>query len=348
MSYVTYIASESHFLAHLLPLVLGCGEHARLLVAEGLGELARQHGVVAEEWEGDGPSREMLVGSLGPIVVASHGDLCRVRGTAPVRRRIVVCEHGSGQSYGRRNPSYANGGDRQGVSLALVPGPTPAAAYKKASPHVKVVQVGLMRRALLEHHALRYNGKPAVCFSFHWARKGPPLAPELQAGWPYWLERIKALSLPGVELLGHAHPRAWETLAPLLAGAGLEPVREFSEVLARATTYVCDNSSTLFEFAAASSRPIVMLDHPGWDKRPLHGLRFGEAGEYFLHCGPNDDLGEVIKNLALRDSRIQREVRREGLDLVYQPWDGGMEIGVREIMSLGPHPEAPPKRGPRA
>ena len=55
-------------------------------------------------------------------------------------------------------------------------------------------------------------------------------------------------------------------------------MRDFDEVMERSTLYICDNSSTLYEFAS-TGRPVVVLNAP-WFRRDIeHGLRFWEHAD---------------------------------------------------------------------
>jgi hypothetical protein len=276
----------------------------------------------------------------GPIVVASYSDLVTIRNRLKQHRPLVLCEHGAGQTYDVSNPTYANGTGREGVALALVPGPWPAAAYRQASSHVRVVEVGLMKLDLLRERAdgwLRDN-RPTVAFSFHWATPGIPTLPELAAGWPYWMPAIQKLQDEHhgkLKILGHGHPRSWSHLQKLWEVMGVELVPTFAEVCSRSDLFVLDNSSSAFEFAAVTGKPILLLDHPSWPKQSNLGLRFGEAGRHFRHCGSSDNLEDAIYD-ALKYGLENKEIeqRERGLDLIYSPRSGGVELAVKALKTL--------------
>lgn len=97
-----------------------------------------------------------------------------------------------------------------------------------------------------------------------------------------------------VWLIGHGHPRAWFLLEPFWRSIGVEPVQSFDEVLERASIYVCDHSSTLYEWAALDRR-VVLLDHPGQQAliRISSGLRYQHFADIGPHATP-DTLWEAI------------------------------------------------------
>ena len=96
---------------------------------------------------------------------------------------------------------------------------------------------------------------------------------------------------------------------------GIEAVRDFRDVCRRADVYVCDNSSTLFAFAA-TGRPVVVLNPPWYDRRVDHGLRFWDAADVGVQCNDPRELGPAI-NEALHDTPGQKRRREAALELVY-------------------------------
>src|SRR6185369_1657562 len=147
-----------------------------------------------------------------------------------------------------------------------------------------------------------------------------PLNPETHNAYPAFFPAIARLA-DQYELLGHGHPKLWgigrpgNNLASRYRRFGIEPVQDFAEVCRRADVYICDNSSTLFAFAA-TGRPVVVLNPPWYDRRVNHGLRFWEAAGVGVNCDKPEALGECIEE-ALRDSPERKAAREAALDLVY-------------------------------
>jgi hypothetical protein len=245
-----------------------------------------------------------------PVLVASFGDLKRAVRLG--RTRIAMMEHGSGQSYGGRRPgdhgSYAGGRGRGPSSLFLHPGDHPAERDRRAYPRTRVEVVGSPFLDTLPQRV----GEPGrvVAFSFHF---NGAVAPETKNAWAWAWPSIAALR--GYERLGHAHPRLYPTVAARYQASGIEPVADFHDVCRRADVYVCDNSSTLFAFAA-TGRPVVVLNPPWYDRRVDHGLRFWDAASVGVQCDHPERLGECIDE-ALRDAPARQRDREAALDLVY-------------------------------
>lgn len=267
-------------------------------------------------------------GGRAPVLVASFGDLARARGMG--RHRIAIMEHGAGQSYGGRSASarhgsYAGGAGRGAAGLFLHPGEHPAARDRKAYPRARVEVVGSPH---LDTLPAREGAKGrVVAFSFHF---NAPIAQEARTAYPWIFPEITKLR-DRYQLLGHAHPRLFDGLKPRYDALGIEAVRDFADVCRKADVYVCDNSSTLFAFAA-TGRPVVVLNPPWYDRRVDHGLRFWEAAEVGVNCNRREDLAECIDE-ALRDTPERRAKREAALDLVYAYRTGAGQRAADALMS---------------
>jgi UDP-N-acetylglucosamine:LPS N-acetylglucosamine transferase len=119
-------------------------------------------------------------------------------------------------------------------------------------------------------------------------------------------------------VIGHGHPKGdWPArLQRIYRRAGInEYVPDFDEVCRRADLYVCDNSSTLFEFAA-TGRPVLVLNHPDYRRHVEHGLRFWRAATVGIQVDqPHELLAAVAR--ALEDPPEVRAAREAALDVVY-------------------------------
>jgi hypothetical protein len=254
-----------------------------------------------------------------PMLVASWADLNTA--TAMGRTRVAIMEHGAGQSYAGRprlmaatHGSYAGGQGRDAASLFLHPGPHPAERDRRAYPDAQVEVVGA---PILDTLPDRVGDKGAVvAISFHF---NASIAPESKSAFTWIWPTILGLR-DRFDLIGHAHPRVFDAMQRYYKRAGIEPVRSFSDVCRRADVYVCDNSSTLFAFAA-TGRPVVVLNPPWYSRDVDHGLRFWEAADVGVNCDDRSALGECIDE-ALRDAVAQRERRERALGLVYGHRDG--------------------------
>ena len=224
---IEFFAKEKHFEDHLAP------------VAAQLEEMG-----VDVKWvrKGDTPSEEVLF-----AVVASSGDLGRANKAG---RMVIYAEHGAGQSYGNRHPSYAGGGDRKDVCLFLSPGPHVDAQNSRFFPRIPSIAVGVPKLDKLHRQIKKEpedpKAKPVVCFSFHWDCK---VVPETRSGFEDFKHSIlltrEANGGQEFEVIVHCHPRAKQLCLPFYKEHNLEYVEDFQEVLERADIYVCDNSSTI-------------------------------------------------------------------------------------------------------
>jgi CDP-glycerol glycerophosphotransferase (TagB/SpsB family) len=120
------------------------------------------------------------------------------------------------------------------------------------------------------------------------------------------------------EVIGHGHPRIWPVLEPQYRRFGIEPVAEFDDVMARAAVYVCDNSSTIYEFAS-TDRPVVVLNAPWYRREVEHGLRFWSLIPGEQVAGP-EELPRAIDRALAEDPYAER--RREVVAEVYAYTDG--------------------------
>ena len=302
---IDVLASAPHYADHLAAVFGALPERERgSFVTASASTAARVRELGYEPSMTGTPSNPTLVASFGNLVRASRNG----------RARLAIMEHGAGQSYGGRRRSdtygsYAGGRGRELASLFLHPGTHPASRDRAAYPAARVEIVG---SPFLDALPARV-GAPGrvVAFSFHF---NGAVAPETKNAYPWiWpaLERVAER----FEVLGHAHPRLYNSLRRRYHKAGIEPVADFGDVCRRADVYVCDNSSTLFAFAA-TGRPVVVLNPPWYDPKVNHGLRFWEAADVGIQCNDPADLADCIDE-ALRDTPAQRKRREAALDLVY-------------------------------
>lgn len=290
-------ASHPHYFDHLLPIwqALPADQRGRAYLAPALRDQV-PGALAVTDLGGDGD----------PVLLAGADDLRYVDG-----RVVILTEHGCGQSYNghdtsRGHVAYAGGTNRYGVSGFICPNEYAAAPNRLAYPDALVAVVGSGRLAQLQRIPPPAEGeKPVVAVSFHW---DCPVVAESMSGWRHWWRAIQTLAESDeFTVLGHAHPRVFDDLAPTYESWGIEPVRSFDEIVARAHVYVCDNSSTLFEFAGARG-PVVVLDAPWYRPSVKHGLRFWDAA----------DIGPRIMDTAALPGAIRSSLRR-------QPWPGAEE-----------------------
>lgn len=332
-----FLASERHFAEHLAPVwrALAPWARGRFMVPMGLRDYASTVlGVRAVRYgETDAGAKhlpvayqqaklfDILKADTPLTVVAAAGDQqqCAVAG-----RWTVYSEHGSGQCYNKKHSSYCNYAHRRSVALFLAPGARPAAQFRSLYPSIPTVEVGALMLDDWQGGARTVPEGGVVALSFHWNAR---VVPETTSAWAHYESVLPELA-KRFKVIGHAHPRIADKMRSVYARAGIEWVETFDEVLARASVYCVDNSSTLFSFAAAAppgqSRPVVVLNCPAYRKGVQHGMRFWE----FADIGPQIDhpnqLLEAIEQIIVGDLGDLDRTRREAiLDLVYTARTGG-------------------------
>jgi hypothetical protein len=343
---VDFFASERQYADHLVPIwqALHPAERGRFFGSSLTMDRLADAGIEAVN--------ALPRAGTRPVVVAAHSDYMRTGA-----RAVVYVEHGAGQRYDGAgqvgHAGYSGGKDRDRTVLFLCNSEAVAdanrAVYRAPAEVVGCPKLDRWhRQSWVGHGGLA----GVVAFSFHWDCK---VAPEARTALPHYLPhlgRIVAdLQAAGWEVLGHGHPKAWARLLDLWRGLGVEPVAEFDDVLARADVYVCDNSSTLYEFAS-TDRPVVLLNAPWYRRDVEHGLRFwSEAGVGQQVDEPDLVVPTVLDSRAYDTDAGWAAMRRASVQRVYPLADGQAATRAadamrrhlagqqwREPMTAGPDP----------
>lgn len=304
---ITFLASRTHWLDHLVPTWREAG--GRLVVSHKIGRYAQRQGLSFTVHHG----RPEFGGTV--VVASRHDHKLAAQGGAD---RIVFCQHGNGQSFiTGEHKGYAGGPGLEDVALFLATNEHNARAWRRQYPGTPVEIIGCPRLDRVAHLPQKpQDDPPTVCVSFHWdpKRTGNRLR-ETWTAWPYYrvaVERLARQDLP-YRLVGHAHPRIADRLQPWFQRLGVEWISHIEDVLDRADVYVNDCSSTLYEFAA-TDRPVVVLNTPDYRRHVQHGLRFWEYADVGVQVDHPAELDSAIR-LALTDPNPDR--RREIVRSVY-------------------------------
>lgn len=284
-------ATEPHYLDHLLPVVEACG--GRMLCgSNALLDRARQLAPSVEAIPGvprkpDGP----------PVLVAGFRDAQRVNR----HRRLGLLEHGAGQTYidALADPHYAGGLGWQDCALILTPGPHAASFWRPRVEGTSTAVVELHGTPRLDRYTCpddcdgngslvgdslcgRDGGtggtagkaREAVGVSFHWDCR---VCPESRATWREWWPAVRVLAEQR-QVLATAHPRAWRLLSGAYRRDGIPATSEFTDLVESCWLFVCDNSSTMYEWAGLG-RPVLALNGRAYrtDGTGHHGLRFYDS-----------------------------------------------------------------------
>lgn len=296
MALIDFYSSQPHYGAHMWPVYAALPEEQR-------GAFGVTRGT-------------------GPVVVASYGDYKRAKAVGYTR--FALMQHGAGQSYGdSTHSSYPGGGGQGDVSLFLCPNEYSAAKWRQKYPNSSVVVAGSPATECLPVRESSSTER-VVAVSFHWRCS---LWPETMPAFGDF--RLAVAALP-YSVIGHGHPRAMRWLRPYYAKAGIPVVEDWAEVCKQADVYVCDNSSTIFEFAA-TGRPVVLMNSRHYRKRVNHGGRFWEWATVGLQVDHPDDLADTVK-LALLDPRGIRQERRRIVQQVYAQVQGSTQATVNALL----------------
>lgn len=258
------------------------------------------------------------------VLVASYRDHRVARASG---RRIIVMEHGIGQSYRTSHPSYPGGMDRGDAVLFLTPNGYSAELWKARYPKVPVAVIGSPR---MESLPRREPGPgPVVAFAFHWDCI-------IGGGWAgsAWREHVAELLEISrrYPVVGHGHPVAMNVLKPWYERADIPIVESWDDVLRGADLLIADNTSAMYEFAS-TGRPVVVLNSARWRTDAGPGLRFWEAAGVGINVWPHGGLLAAVEQ-ALEDPGDVRADRETALDVVYTYRDGAVSRALDAIGSV--------------
>jgi glycosyltransferase involved in cell wall biosynthesis len=312
---IDVMVGESQFVDHTAAIFLA-------LPPEHRGDFIAHRSIAgrAREW---GIPATGMVNDDRPVLVASYGDQKRARRMG--RTRIARVEHGAGQSYWgdpkfAGNSSYSGGRGCGDVSLFLCPNDYSADRWQASYPGARVEVIGCAKLdSLPRRNVSDYPTSPVVCISFHFDIN---LIPETRWAWPAYKPVLPDL-VKRYKVIGHGHPKGIGMLARYYARMGIEVVEDFADVCRRADLYVMDNSSTLFEFAA-TGRPVVPLNDPGFRRNVQHGGRFWNWSTVGLNVDRPAALVDTVER-ALADPPEVRAERERILKLVYPYRTGGAQ-----------------------
>jgi len=242
------------------------------------------------------------------------------------KRPVVFFEHGSGYTYNKTHKSYAGGPGRERTLLFANVNAIVDARNRETYPEKLHAIVGSPKLdALLKLPAPR-NDTPVVAFSWHW---NCHVAPETRTALPHYRRALKTLTPAAWTPLGHSHPRTWETNARMYRAMRWETARTFHEVAQRADVYICDTSSTLYEFAALG-RPVIVLNAPWYRRDVHHGLRFWEHMPGIQVDHP-DELHAAIDIALNRDTWA--DARRAAVQHVYPHLGNAAQVAAEAVLA---------------
>lgn len=238
-----------------------------------------------------------LRGANGPVVISSFKDLGL---TDQSGRPVIFMEHGAGQGYSNAHTSYVGGVGRARASAILSPGKYAQDKNSAAYPRKLCLAPGCPRVDELRKIP-RQDDK--IAFSFHW---DCTVAPESRSAFPFYKSAIVEIAKK-FPVIVHSHPRISGVVKAFCDQFGLQWVEEFEDVVRMAELYICDNSSTIFEWAAIA-RPVILLNCPHYRKFMNHGLRFWDFSKFARSVDGPGELENAIKEvLGNKDQIVERQ-----------------------------------------
>jgi hypothetical protein len=288
------IATQRHFIDHIAPVwdALPSRRRGQIVIREGARARAKELGLEPVS------TRDT---ARNPVLVTSGGDLARANRFP--NRPIALMNHGIGGIYGRGNHQHIP--DLPNVSLQLFASEYAASWARQSDRRIEVTG-----SPFVDWLPRKEPGPQTVAISFHW--RTHRVTPEKQPA----IDHYRAV-LPEIvkrfHVIGHAHPKAVEEYGAMWQDMGVEFVSEFTDVCRRADLYVCDTSSSIYEFAA-TGRPVVPLNAP-WYRRHINQgvLRFWSGADVGIQVDEPDELADAIER-ALQDEPEQRAKREAIVD----------------------------------
>ena len=327
---VDFYARRRHYIDHLAPVwkaLQGWTQRGHFYVPASLYDYAVSlcdSGIVPTESKNEmnEPPR-----GHGPLVTAAIGDV-NVSSQHSWRPQLLF-EHGVGIVF-PNNSSYAGSlGLRRYVAKFFAPNQIVFNKTEQALPGAYQAIVGTPKLDAWEGTAPINRTKPeTIAISFHW--DGKDVAPEAGNALAHYKPVLKELG-ETFHVLGHGHPRILPELVPLWKEYGFEIVENFDDVMRRASIYINDCSSTMYEWLV-TGRPVVILNAPWFNRKVHYGIRFWD----YTDIGPwVNEPAELIPTIRWCFDHDEYLVKRQSTrDILYPHLGHSAKLAAAEIISF--------------
>lgn len=323
-------APEGHYLTHMLPVwdALPAAYRGTIYTDPGTHVGRRRVRRIVHNL----PPSDRLT-----VVCSQHG----LNWATSAGRPTVVMQHGAGQTYVDDAGLPVPGGDvvwshdqARYVVAHLVPGTYQQTRRQELmGDTVPVLVVGCPK--LDRWHDTTPAEPGLVVVSTHWANKTHP---ETMSALPHHTPALPVLAAAH-STAGHGHPRGQNAVRMLMARGGIGRfLPDFTDVLNLASVYVADNTSTLFEFAA-TGRPVVVLNAPGYRRDRHHGLRFWTFADIGTQVDNPADLPEAVAK-ALTEGQTPAQAAM--VDQIYGYRGTATARAVEVLTDLADHAQSTP------
>ena len=299
-------ASEPHYRDHLTPIT-------NRFVTEGRGGdrlikyVDTPVGLPAGSW----------------VLVAGRRDARKAK-----QHRTILVEHGAGQYYG----IDAGGPETPHTNVELFIAPNQAVADRGETmfPNAERISVGSPHVERLHGSRESWIGERIPVLAFHW---DSTVAPEARSAFGHYRGIFPYLADVVPDLVGHCHPRQINLIKPVYEQAGIVFEDDWIRLARRTSVLIVDNSSIMWE-AAALDIPIVVLNAPHYRRDVNHGLRFWDHANVGLQVNDPDQLVDAIA-WTLQNPGTSKEARAIAAAAVYdQPYTGATQRAIAAVQHV--------------
>jgi len=255
------------------------------------------------------------------VLVASYGDFTHTKGD------VVYMEHGIGHTYSNDHSGFAGGKHKERVVLFLNQHHITQEKNTLANPLAKNVIIGTPKMDKWDKMPMFQGEKPIVCVSFHWDNK---VAPEARTAFPFYSRVLPVLETQkDFELVYHGHPK--EDWTKVFKNKEIRFLKSQEEVFTQADIYICDNSSSMYEFLV-TGKPVIYLNCKWYRKDVKHGIRFWDYIAGLQIDQPFKLLQGVLDTIKNPDKFA---IKREQVVKELYPFHGrATEVAVKEITNF--------------
>lgn len=315
-----FFARRRHFLDHIKPIwdELPEEKRGRFMIPETLADYAKSIGLEATSLPRLSPNNPLNVNPKGsnPMLTCATGDM-QIAYSCNHRREFILMEHGVGLVF-PANQSYAgNKGIRIRAALTLAPNLTVWQLTKRALPNMPQDIIGtpyLDDWAGISKLKRKMPEKPVVCISFHWDGSG--VAPEAGNALEHFRSVLPKLAeQENFTIVGHSHPRNIDQMTKLFNNYGIATIPNFKDIMKIANLYVCDASSTIYEWLV-TGWPVVIMNSPKYRRNVNFGIRFWDYTDVGLQVNDPEELIYSI-NWTLNNPNAQYKERQHAIRNLY-------------------------------
>ena len=259
------------------------------------------------------------------IIVASRRDVQKCK-----QHRVIHVEHGAGQRYGMD----AGGPEMAYPHVELFLAPRQEVADRTENLYPNAVRAAIGSPHVERLQQLRresgHNATYVQVIAFHW---DSTVAPEARSAFGHYQGILPRIADVFPNLVGHCHPRQINLIKPVYEQAGIVFEDDWIRLARQTSVLIVDNSSIMWE-AAALDIPIVVLNAPHYRRDVNHGLRFWDHANVGLQVNDPDQLVDAIA-WTLQNPGTSKEARAIAAAAVYdQPYIGATQRAIAAVQHV--------------